>query len=306
MADILRRLRPEIQDAQLGLRTYYVYIQSYVACYENTSSLLDNQRQLPAFKRLCHKKTDVNSLREPLLRGWITLKAMETLPLENYPELAKTANFWLPVQAYYAAHGIGLATLIAMGSDTPKDHRAFLSQVANQIVTKLLPHPFNMACGGDPSRISASDVRIENFNGNIADVKSISSLSNPLYAQGGLLVAKSLLTTRRRSLEDLFEREREKKVRPGRRRRNLTPDEKNRITEKRHPTTVFDFLYRIRVRSNYDDPEIFIYGQTDQDTAVNHYKNLVKMCKSLMECLEKIIEQKVGPDVMLLKRDLFK
>lgn len=284
------------QDAQLALRTYYVYIQSYVESIENSGPLKQAQEQLPGFHKLNRVRIYPNELQEPLLRGWFTLKAMESLPLDEHTELAMTANFWLPVQAYYAVHGVGLATLTAMGSDSPNDHRAFRSQVANQIVTKLLPYPFNMAVSGDPFRPSINTLQIENFKGNISEVISISNLSNPLYDKGELLVAKSLLTTRKHALQDLLKKARSKKVSPGRRRRNLPDHERQEIEKNLHPTTVFDFLYRIRVRSNYDDPEMYIYGQTDKDTAVLHYNNLVTMTKSLMACLEEIIQRKIGKE----------
>lgn len=60
-------------------------------------------------------------------RGKLTLKAMETFPIKDNRDLAPTANLWLPVQAYYAVHGVGLATMISLGQESPKDHRAFRS-----------------------------------------------------------------------------------------------------------------------------------------------------------------------------------
>lgn len=40
-----------------------------------------------------------------------------------------TANFWAPVQAYYALHGIGSACLAALQNSVPEDHRAFSSNL---------------------------------------------------------------------------------------------------------------------------------------------------------------------------------
>ena len=35
-------------------------------------------------------------------RGQLTFRAMQALPVEEHPHLARSANFWLPVQSYWA------------------------------------------------------------------------------------------------------------------------------------------------------------------------------------------------------------
>ena len=74
----------------------------------------------------------------------------------------------------------------------------------------------------------------------------------------------------------------------------MKQQEKVKAGENLHRTSVFDFFYRIRVRSNYDDPEMYIYGQTDADTAQRHYQHLLKVTKALGKCLENVIGQKCG------------
>ena len=100
------------------------------------------------------------------------------------------------------------------------------------------------------------------------------------------------MTTRSRLLAEIFNDARGRNVKKGKQRRNLTNNEKTKIAEKLHPTSIFDFLYRIRVRSNYDDPEMYIYGQGDKSTA-NHYKNLLRLTADLVAVLERIIERKI-------------
>jgi len=104
------------------------------------------------------------------------------------------------------------------------------------------------------------------------------------------------MTTRNRLLAESFRDARGKSIKKGKRRRNLTSAEKTKIAGKLHPTSVFDFLYRIRVRSNYDDPEMYIYGQGDEATAQSHYKNLVQLTADLAAALGRIIERKIGSD----------
>ena len=89
-----------------------------------------------------------------------------------------------------------------------------------------------------------------------------------------------MLTTRRWMLKELFDKNRSKNRQRNRTRRNLNRDQKERISQALHGTSLIDLLYRMRVRSNYDDPEMFIYGQTDNATASAHYKNLLRLVDS--------------------------
>jgi hypothetical protein len=98
------------------------------------------QAQLPSFRNLQRSSLPPTEVIEKaVFRGWLTLKAMEMLPIAEYPELASTANFWAPVQAYYALHGIGLACLAALQTTAPDDHRAFRASTGEQLVLRLLP-----------------------------------------------------------------------------------------------------------------------------------------------------------------------
>ena len=58
--------------------------------------------------------------------------------------------------------------------------------------------------------------------------------------------------------------------------------------------SLLDFIYRMRVRSNYDDPEMFIYGQTDADTAVAHYRNLLNLVELFGTLCKSIVRRKIG------------
>lgn len=284
-------------EAQVAIRTYYVYIKAFTIKTGDIDELKTRQDDLQAFKHLQRsKKIKFGQLKQSLYRGWLTLKALKVLPVGDYPELATTANFWAPVQAYYASHGLGMATLIALGDDPPQNHRAFRAAMTNQIVKRLIPYPFNITCQGNSSEKKGTAVAFHNCSVDVAEVRKTSNLENPFYSNQEALIAKALMSTRNRLLAEMFNEARRKKIKKGKIRRNLPSSEKTQIAEKLHRTSVFDFLYRIRVRSNYDDPEMYIYGQGDEATAQNHYENLVQMTCSLARLMERIIEKKIGAD----------
>lgn len=97
-------------------------------------------------------------------------------------------------------------------------------------------------------------------------------------------------------MDEIFDVARRKNLKKGKHRRNLSRIEKTKIAGNLHPTSIFDFLYRIRVRTNYDNPEMYIYGQDDESSAQNHYKNLLRLTLDLAAVLERIIERKIGVD----------
>lgn len=52
----------------------------------------------------------------------------------------------------------------------------------------------------------------------------------------------------------------------------------------------------MRIRTNYDDSDIFVYGQPDQDTAAAHYQNLLGLVRTFSKLTHNIIRRKVGAD----------
>jgi hypothetical protein len=205
-----------------------------------------------------------------------------------------TANFWAPVQAYYALHGVASACLAALQTNVPDDHRAFRASAAEQLVIRVLPFPFNIWCKGLSVGHADCPCELGNCKVSVAEVVGASNLENPSRYNAETLAAKALHTSRKKCLDEQFDKMRAKKVKPGKVRRNLKRDEKIKTEQNLHRTTVFDFFYRIRVRSNYDDPEMYIYGQTDADTAQLHYQYLLRVTMALVKCMENVIAQKCG------------
>ncbi len=293
------------EEAQKALKTYYTYIKAFAITADEPVLLGLHQDDLPAFQKLQGKQIhNLKNMKQALYRGLFTLKAMNSLPIEKYPEIAVTANFWAPVQAYYAVHGVGMATLIAVGMNAPGNHTSFLTAAANNIAGHLLPYPFSVTCKGYPFSQNDADVTFKDCSFKISDVRAISNLATPTTENSGRLIAKALLTTRERFLEERYKDARKRHVKNKKRRRHLKAGEKIKIAGNLHPTSVFDFFYRIRVRSNYDDPEMYIYGQGDSATAQDQYKNLVDVTYTLIILLESIIEKKIGAKIFRkLKED---
>jgi hypothetical protein len=276
----------EEQDALNALRTFYQYVVGWTLCSGSLSDLKDAQARLPAFAQLQGGST-TDTFKESYWRGLLTLKAMEALPIETNESLALTANFWAPVQAYYACHGFGLATLAGLNAGTPKRHRQFLSSFSQHVAKRLFPYPYNVVCAGNPLVRTSGAWNFDNCQVTPNEVTSFSNLSNPNATNAHLIIGKCLLTTRKKFLKTLFTEQRSST------RRNLSHGRKHQLAMAYHGTSVADFLYRMRMRSNYEDPGMFMM-RTDLTSAINRYRALVHLVQTFRHLCDNILSLKVG------------
>ena len=112
MTDIIARTDEASAGESKALNTYYNYVEAWRIAYDSTcksdESFKDEVRRLASISK---RPTKPNSGfdKGAYFRGALTLKLMNDLPIDEYPELAFKANIWLPVHSYYAIHGAGIA-----------------------------------------------------------------------------------------------------------------------------------------------------------------------------------------------------
>ena len=63
------------------------------------------------------------------------------------------------------------------------------------------------------------------------------------------------------------------------------------------PTTVFDFFWRLRVRSNYRDVRTFLMAGVTDDWQEEFYNALLCVTESSLALLENLVVAYSGPDV---------
>jgi hypothetical protein len=286
----------DLRDAPYALQTYYSYVSAWVTnCHQlyGEDKTLHNINQkfqsLPSIKRMQGGKDLSQDIALNYCRGKLTFIAMQTFPISTHKELAPTANLWLPVQAYYAIHGVGISCILSLGQATPTTHKAFRASFSD-LAGKYLPEPFNFLCYDGPEK---SNFQFLNLKTTPQQVSEHSNLANPSYGDINAAIGKCLSSTRFRLLEDKYREARKKNVKPGRKGRKLKVDEKQSITDRLHKTSVVDFLYRMRIRSNYEEPDMYLFN-TDKDEAAKHYHRLVFLTEALINSLESLIKKKIG------------
>lgn len=107
-----------------------------------------------------------------------------------------------------------------------------------------------------------------------------------------------LRTTRKKELERRFKQERAKKPDPGRTRRNLTKAMKEQMAAAMAPTTVFDVLWRMRKKANYDDADTFVLGAAGELDAYRLGQAIVLVIDATVASIEALASAYVGPKVL--------
>lgn len=282
------------ERATYSLITYYNYIKAWIVCLnrqygsgdDGINSFKAKIRNKTAFRSIQREAQVSRQLTSAYLRGLLTLTAMRRLPFEDYPQLTISANYWLPVQSYYAIHGIGLATMMALNRGLPNSHRTFRADFS-ELLNTYFPDPFCGRCTGGPEK---KDFSFQKLSTSIEKVIRLKQLRNPEFVQEvETFIGKSLSTTRERFLNERFKEKRRKL-----KKKRLCFEDMNECCQKEHATSICDLIYRMRVHSNYDNPDMYLFASHDVAKAAKHYKDLLFLTEILIAGLEALIERRIG------------
>jgi len=116
------------------------------------------------------------------------------------------------------------------------------------------------------------------------------NLAGPTFEDFYPRFAKMLDSTRTQRLE---RNRREWLARSGRKR--MPRAEKEAAASRLHPTTVFDYLWRLRIRSNYGDVSAFLMSGVDDRSHAAFHRGLVTLASGTCLLLQSLIVAYVGP-----------
>jgi len=190
-------------------------------------------------------------------------------------ELVKLSNNWSTVQAYYVLYHSTQAVAVAKDYVRPPNHPRTQSLFHNLWAARnLCLEPWTLAYGFDGPQNIPSNITVDD------DIHNW-SLCSPASAWS--LACKALKTTREDKLDKSYRKAREKKrvekrkflkqqqaerIEIGKRPKiirnvplpQLTPEEKQLVDHKEPPTAIIDYLYRLRIKTNYVDSGMFTDG----------------------------------------------
>jgi len=261
---------------------YWVCLAAHVQeCYgdDYAQALLSELRRRSAFRKLAGQGRPANpeAVRALLLNGWTSELRLNLIDLEDTKRLT-LANHGAPIDAYYATSRHATAWLCLRDGAAPATHRGLLNAIAAQVTgSRLYPPPWDLYCRAlypqptysgftDPPRICS----------NLAATAD-------RYDRAAML----LRTTRKRGLEKKVD-----EVKQKRKIRRAPAGERQRQDRQLAATTVFDFAWRMRARSNYGDPAMFYVGSLDHGRARTYGAAVRTWTNATMFLFEALIAQR--------------
>lgn len=269
MAEISPPFKPP-DDIEIKFETYRFYLESFCRQIDSEYSSwedfceksLNQTQNLQGFRGF-----DESWIRRWMKIAWNTEYLMEEIT-DDF-ELIRFNNQWKPIQSYYSVYAACEAVAYILDGSYSGRHQKSMKKITEYLVRKSLC-PWNKAYSGARGR-SRKDHTPVNFPNDITiphnlqrtDVKPID------------MIAKCLKVEHQHRIDDLFERER------GKFKYNFDPGY----------TGIIHFLYRLRVKSNYKDVEIFV-SEAPEENIRGFSESLERIVLYTLTLLEIILIRK--------------
>jgi hypothetical protein len=261
---------------------------------------------------------DRSLARNCLYRAWGTEALLcSTSALSVDADLVRIGLAWGAVQTYYACYGAAQAVLVAEGKGRSESHDATQRQVVQLWAERSFSlEPWSLAAT-EPGARGACSTGFLNGPGRPLDL-TLHTWAALGPGQEWDRAGKALRTTRGEKVkavlasareakrkEKLQEWKREESDRQaaGRKPREkprfplpqLTPTEKTYQQSRVRPVTMLDYLYRLRIKANYIDDDLFSQGPEDDETAVAFASKMEKIVAGTLLVHELRLCKLLGP-----------
>lgn len=251
---------------QVAFETYFSYLTSISSCVEESVEeieiFLDQITNNRAFRKIQTKKDlDLNRISKILRNAWYTEFQMNQLSLSS--EFAGFSLHWAQVYTYYSCYLQIRAYLISQKQEVNPKHRTTLRHFSQELDKRrdIFPSPWNLLCEKNPDDNIFINKKTKFSNNHQLSNKA---KDNPIDN-----FSKFLKTTRKKELERRcaeWKKEKDKK--------RIPPAEKKTIIENMPPTSIYDCLYRLRIRANYENADTFIFSTIPDKDAETFHKSL--------------------------------
>lgn len=266
---------------------------------------------------------DLTTVGECLNRAWGTeLLLGVSRRIASEEELCRLANSWGAVQTYYVAYAATQALIVATGRERPTTHPRTQDQTIDLWVTRSgSVAPMSFAATSFESTRPHVGGFLNGPGRDIADISPWSSCSSDTCWD---IAAKALRSTRDRAVTTKLDKERatkasarkkawqaeeDQRVAAGKkprkrpsfsRKANLTTPEKRKLEQAVRPHTVVDYLFRLRIKANYEEAHMFTSGPGDNNAISTQVaRDFHRIAASVMLANEVRIGQLVGKDWLL-------
>lgn len=239
----------------------------------------------PAFGKLHRQNAEADCVMRLLRNSWFT----EILLLEiiKHDELLPYSNPWAMVQTYYSIYLAIRAYFLAGNRNIARSHQKTLRTICSDLTSykNRFPEPWCCVLSGDTQ---GCNVVLQN-----SSYSSPLGLSNVLVSPYGndpwqhfLLFLK---TTRQRRIREEIDHWKE-----GHCRKRVLSQERASIVSGIEPTSIFDALYRIRARSNYEDVDSFAFGNISLDDSYRLHHAMSQIIYYTLFVFEMLVAKLLG------------
>jgi hypothetical protein len=246
----------------------------------------------PRYHRIQRVSMPLQEVRRYLTLGWASEIQLGLPATLGNDSIVAYANAWAPVHAYYTAFGGLQAWFAANGlSGTANDHTATLKTIANMIEQRnLFPEPWNLLAIGCPMRGDRLHLNVPTGVDCTSHVEVLSIPPphghDPTFWQR---YGTWLRTTREARLVA-----REEKWKKDNNRPRIARDERTRIAANLAPTSLFDCLWRLRIKSNYGNIDPYLVTWISESDHVAFNRALRRVTAATMGLLELYIIRRIG------------
>jgi hypothetical protein len=316
---------PEAPIEEWGFFTYLHYlisIERLIARTLHSPGALTLEPPTAAGQEKTQVQPDLARVGELLRAAW-SVEAMLRFPRRLSPHVVGYADFWAPTAAYYAVFLEILALYEARGAerrdaDTRSGqahdttgrgpsvrgtHSAALEAIDTDMQSGrlALPLPWSLLC------VREELVDREGYIGLPEDVEVMPrhALGSPNETTWWSYYALALRTTRRRQITaEIVKWKRENKTPSGRPRRRTPPGMRTSIDARLAPTSLFDFLLRLRMRSNHVDQDLIASGLVSETDAAAFHHALTRIVDTTLLVLEAHTRAAIGEETFaeIIKR----
>lgn len=192
---------------------------------------------------------NINEVSQWLKNAWNT----ESVLIRNIDIIENTNQSfcmqWAFPQAYYSVFGTTLAKFKAIGL-TETSHTSVLKKYGSLMTEKKLPESISISCNGIEKNFVfdniTAPIKIEGFMD--LDLNNQSTIDNHICQ---FLKATRILRLKEKAPKMDFRKDN------GEKRINLNAELWGKVSNSIGNTTIFDFLYRKRIKGNYQDIETY-------------------------------------------------
>lgn len=320
-----------VSEATASFSTHANYIAAIRKMIDEDNNDSGEKLYLHIYDRIKSKKIlpkhtrqsiDENNLKKCLSNSWGTEFIL--LAPRKYlrdDEVVRLSNNWGVIQAYYVFYHSTQALFIAKGQVRPDSHTK-----TQKTFCKLWSER-NIDLS--PWTLAYNSTGIKNLPPGITYDETIHNWTSCNLSNRWSLVGKVLKSTRKDFLFDAISNRRKNKLKAKKRRWDdeeaqrlsqgkrprkipnfslprLTDDEKQEVNNSLRSYTIMDYLYRLRIKSNYEDSNMFLDGPTDDVLSKVVRKNLCDIASATSFINELFILSIWGKDKFMKYLDYWK